>query len=159
MDLGRLRVADWIAGAAGLALIVSLFLPWYSDDGGDATAWEAFSVADVVLLLGGLIALAVLLAGALQRTAALHTAVVSLATPIAIVAALVALYRGLNAPGDGLERELGYFVGMLAALVAAVGCWRSMMDERVVGSGPPTPEPELIPAPTPTGERRGAAST
>ena len=36
MDLRRLRAGEWVAAASGVALLVSLFLPWYGGAGGDA---------------------------------------------------------------------------------------------------------------------------
>ena len=35
MDLRRLRAGEWLAAAAGVALVVSLFLPWYEIGGVD----------------------------------------------------------------------------------------------------------------------------
>jgi hypothetical protein len=56
MDLRRVRVWEWLTGLAGLALLVSLFLPWYGVEaaeggaprgvslvvsGGGTSAWDA----------------------------------------------------------------------------------------------------------------------
>ena len=50
MDLRRLRPGEWVLTAAAIVLVVSLFLSWYAlPTGRRATAWEAFSVVDVVL--------------------------------------------------------------------------------------------------------------
>ena len=47
MDLRRLRVGEWLAAVSGLALLASLFLPWYGP--GSVTGWEALSAIDVLL--------------------------------------------------------------------------------------------------------------
>ena len=60
MELTRLRTADAIAGIGGVALLITLFLTWYSAGGSatlggreievslNLTAWEAFSITDVI---------------------------------------------------------------------------------------------------------------
>ena len=59
MDLRRLRAGEWIAGVAGLVLLVALFLPWYGDEAGSRTGWQSLGALDVVLAIatGGLIAM------------------------------------------------------------------------------------------------------
>jgi len=68
MDLRRLRAGEWVAAAAGALLIVSLFLPWYEAGRFDVSAWEAFAVVDVLLLLAGALGLGVLVITASQET-------------------------------------------------------------------------------------------
>ena len=50
----RLEIGPIIVALAALVLLVSLFLDWY----GDLTAWEAFEVADVLMAVLALAALA-----------------------------------------------------------------------------------------------------
>ena len=76
MDLRRLRVGEWIVGASGLLLLIALFLPWYGDP--SSTAWEAFTVLDVILALLALAALSVPIVTATQRVPAVPLAVESL---------------------------------------------------------------------------------
>ena len=56
----RLRAGEWIALAGAIALIASLFLHWYGTEGGgaEATAWQAFGILDVVLVLLALVPVA-----------------------------------------------------------------------------------------------------
>src|SRR5689334_8585576 len=64
MDLRRLRVGEWIVGACGVVLLISLFLDWYGDP--SETAWEAFSILDVILALVALAAISVPVVTAIQ---------------------------------------------------------------------------------------------
>ena len=67
MDLRRLRSGEWIAGVSGLVLLVALFLPWYSDDGGSRTGWQSLGALDVVLAVVALAAIAIPIVTALER--------------------------------------------------------------------------------------------
>ncbi len=167
MDLRRLRAGEWIAAAAGAVLIVSLFLPWYEGGSLDVTAWEAFSVFDVLLLVAGAIGVGVLAIIASQRTAAVGIATQALAFLVTAPIAVVTLLRVLNTPGDldaaGAGRAPFAWIGLLAAVGVAVGCMVAMRDERISSPGRPTdpsglpidgqPEIEILPAPP-----RGASS-
>ena len=48
MDLRRLRAGEWIVALSGVALLGSLFAPWYA---GGRTGWEALAANDVILAL------------------------------------------------------------------------------------------------------------
>ena len=153
MDLRRVRVWEWLTGLAGVALAVSLFLPWYSG----ATAWESLVVADVILALLAVMAIALPIVAAAQRTTAVPQAWTALIMLVAVPALLVALFRLLNLPGDGLERDAGVWLGMAAAIGVFAFDYRSMAD----GSFPRAMRPRLdiatVPAPTADGERRDVA--
>ena len=47
--LNRFRLGELVGALSGLGLLVVSFLPWYSAGGQDATAWQAFSVVDLVM--------------------------------------------------------------------------------------------------------------
>lgn len=161
MDLRRLRAGEWIAAAAGVVLVVSLFLPWYEAGAFDATAWEAFSVFDVLLLVAGVIGIAVLLVTAAQGTAAVGIAAQSLALLVTGPLALATFLRVLNLPGDldaaGGGRTVFAWLGLLAVTGVAVGSLVAMRDERISSAETPTdptglpierqPEIETLPAP------------
>ncbi|CAN5552336.1 hypothetical protein BH20ACT19_BH20ACT19_09610 [soil metagenome] len=166
MDLRRLRVGEYVTAAFGVLLVLSLFGPWYEGEGGELTAWEAFTVVDVMLALVGLLGVGLLFLTAVQRTAAVGIAADSLLFLVAGPIALVALLRFLNLPGSADEinagRALFSFVGTLAAFGVGGGALLSMRDERLSKPGRPTdatgrpvhapPEIETLPAPP-----RGAA--
>ncbi len=143
--MGRLRDGDVIAGSAGIALLAVMFLDWYSG----ATAWQAFSVLD--LLLGWLIALALALAvsNIAGRGPAVPVALGVITTTLALAATLLVLYRILNQPGpnDVIEVRAGAWLGLGAVAAVFGGAWWSMSDEQPRPADPPAPEPERRPAP------------
>ncbi len=143
--MGRLRGGDLIAGAGGAALLVALFLDWYSG----ASAWQAFSVLDVVLALLALVPLALVALQATRASPSLPVAFSVLTTVAGALATLLVLYRILNQPGpnDRVEVELGAWIGLAAAAITAAGGWRSLRVEAIPGAV--TPPIEELPAPTP----------
>jgi hypothetical protein len=156
VELARLRPWEWLAGVAGTALVGSLFLDWYSvvtilslpaPDGG-LSAWEAFAVTDVLLLLSGLFGVAIFLTMATQAAAAVPIATASLATVSALVALVAVAIRTINPPGSGLDRSAGLWIGLAAALALVASGAAAMRDERSPASAPV--EPRQVPAPSPS---------
>ena len=145
MRISRLRDGEWIAGVGGVGLLVSLLLDWYSG----ASAWQAFSVLDVVLALLALVPLALVVLQATRESPSLPVAFSVLTTLAGALATLLILYRILNQPGpnDRVEVELGAWIGLAAAAIAAVGGWRSLRDEEIPGI--PLPPVEELPVPAP----------
>jgi hypothetical protein len=188
MDLRRVRVWEWLTGAAGLALLVSLFLPWYGLDnvhlGGalafdptaTANAWQSFAVVDVILALVALGAIALPLVAAMQRTAAVPQSVTAILMIFAIVGAIIAVVRLLNVPGPetilnavgggsgssggsvDVTREPGPFIAALAALAIVAFDYRSMADSRTPHAMRSRLDVTTIAAPAPDGERRDLAT-
>jgi hypothetical protein len=169
MDLRRLRTGEWIAGASGLVLFVSLFLPWYrveSTPAVDITAFEAFSVFDIMLVVAAAAGMAVLVVMAVQETPAVGVAVEALVTIVGGVIAILLLFRVLNVPGE-LEVAAGQpfetvrtpaaWIGLAAAFGVFTGSLVAMRDERLSEPGRLTdatglpvesqPEVETLPAP------------
>ena len=81
MDLRRVRAGEWVAAASGVALLVSLFLPWY---GPSASAWESLAAIDVLLAFVAASGVLLAIVTAVQRVPAV---------PIAL-SALVAVDHG-----------------------------------------------------------------
>jgi hypothetical protein len=155
MDLRRLRAGEWIAALAGTALIVSLFLPWFTD----ASGWEALTVVDALLLAVGAGGLAVLVVTAVARTSSMPLVTAALLTPVATVMIVVTLIRVLSVPDAYEGRELGAWLALIAVPLVAAGALISMRDERLSEPGrstdqtgrpvPPPPEIPAIPPPRP----------
>lgn len=155
MDLRRLRVGEWIFGAAGAALAVSLFAPWYRSGGGELSGWQAFTVVDVLAALLAAGALTAALVVATQRSEAPGIAAEGLLTIVATITAAVVLVRFLNTPGalegvDGLSRGWGAWVGLGSAFAILAGALVAMRDERL-GDPADVPPIETLPAPPATG--------
>jgi hypothetical protein len=149
VDLRRVRYGEWIAGISGLALLVVMFLDWYSAGGSGANAWEAFSVIDVFLAIAALFGITLLLTEANQRTPAVPQAVGALTVPFASVASILVLIRLLDLPGPVDGRELGLYLGVVATLGVLVGAWRSIGDQRFPREVATQVDVTPLPAPKP----------
>src|SRR4051812_37961714 len=154
MDLRRVRTWDWLTGLAGVALLVSLFLPWYSAGDQSGTAWEWFSVIDVILFVTALAGIAVPIVTAMQRTAAVPQAVTSTLIWLFLVAAVIAVIRLLNLPGAASGRDVGVWIGTIAALALVAFDIKAMRDKTFPAAMRPRLDIETIPAPAPDGTRR-----
>jgi hypothetical protein len=128
MDLRRLRVGEWIVGASGLLLLIALFLPWYGDP--SSTAWEAFTILDLILALLALAAISVPIVTATHRVPAVPLALESLTALFGLLGVLLVLIRVLNLPGDADGRDIGLWLGLVATLGIPAGGLIAMRDER-----------------------------
>jgi hypothetical protein len=142
MSLRRLRAGEWLAGAGGVALIVSLLLPWYEG----ATGYEALTIIDVLLTLLALLALALPVLQATRDSPALPVGAAVLIAALGIVGVLLVLFRIVDDPFSGAELRAGAWVGLGAAVAIEASGWLSLDNEYVRGL-PPDIEPELRPAP------------
>lgn len=161
MDLRRLRVGEWIAGLSGVALFVSLFLPWHEVAGGREpirlTAWEALAINDVILGAVACGAIAMVAVTATQRVAAVPIAFQSLLVLAGLIAVVLVLVRVLWLPDPAETREWGLAVALAAATGITGGALIAARDERLSKPGrptdatgrpgPPPPEIEALPAP------------
>jgi hypothetical protein len=146
--MARLRDGEWIAGAGGVALLAAMFLHWYGVGPFEATAWQAFDVLDVVLVLLALVPFGLVFTHATRLSPSIPVAFSVCTIPAGALAALLILYRIVNQPGPNnlVEVEAGAWLGFAAALVIAAGGWRSVRIEPIPGA--PLPPIEDLPAPT-----------
>ena len=150
--IGRLRTPDLVAAAGGVALLAAMFLHWYGlglPGGPEVTAWQAFSVLDVVLALLALVPFVLVFMQATRASAALPVLFSVLTTVAGVIAALLILYRIANQPGpnDVVEVQSGAWLAFLAAVVVTVGGWASMRVEAMPGR--PERPVEHMPSPGP----------
>jgi hypothetical protein len=170
MDARRLRLGEWLLGGSGALLLVSLFLPWWGlegpwgelgpggpaeagffDSGAEATvttftAWQVFSVADVLFALLGVLALVAVALVARGRVPGPGLAAEALLTPLAIVMTIVAIVQIIGTP-NALELpvplpppsiEYGAWLGLLANIGILVGLLAALRDERLSRPGEAT---------------------
>jgi hypothetical protein len=159
MDLRRLRAGETVAAVSGAALLVALFLPWYSSGGEEATAWQALTVIDLVLALVAALAASLLPVTASQRVPAVPIALSAFVTIAGLIGLLLVLVRLASLPDAADGREWGLWLGLVAAIGIVTGGAFAMRDERLSPPGrhtdltgrpaPPPPEIEPIPAPRP----------
>src|SRR5215212_11323593 len=138
MRVQRVRPIDWVAGAAGVALLVVLALPWYDLLDGSLSAFQAFSFVDLWLALVAIGAIAIPIVTALRDSPAVPLAVVVATEALSWIGVLLALWRAIDDPGPGLDATAMPWVAFAVTLLLAILVWRSMRDERA---------PALKPAP------------
>jgi hypothetical protein len=138
----RLGTGDLIAAAGGVALFVSLFLPWYGielaiagfSSSASVTGWEALELIDVVLLLVALVALGVPAARA-DGSLGPEFPWPLLVLGAGVLGLFLVLVRLIDVPvsdvssiaGDRVDvgRKVGPFVALLATAGIAYGGWRA----------------------------------
>lgn len=152
------RVGEVLAGAFGGLLLISLFLPWYRRTvlceqapcpQPEATAFEAFAVLDVFLVLVALAGLGLLALEVTQRTPAVPTAWSAVATPLALIASVLVVVRLLAPPGTA-DDPVFALLGLAACIGLTAGCFLSMRNDRPRAHSseavPRQPSPISIPA-------------
>lgn len=144
----RLRTSDWAVGAAGLLLLVSLFMPWYKVVDGTVNGWSALAVVDLWLLLTAALAIGTLVVTATRDAPALPVAFDVLTAWAALIGILLVLFRVLFVAEDDVVsgRSWGLFVAALAVLGTFAGAWWAMRDQSQPGLRPP-PEVRAMPVP------------
>jgi uncharacterized membrane protein len=163
VDLGRLRVSDWIVGALGACVVGVMFLDWYEgvrgwaaygavppEPAGGATinAWQAFAVTDVVMAVAAGMAIALVPIAATQQTAALPVAWSALTALVSGFAAVWTFVRVLSVPEPGLVRSTGPTLGLATMLLLAIASWSAVRNERPGDAIAQQPlEIETLPAP------------
>jgi hypothetical protein len=139
MTVNKVRRGDVLAGVGGLALLVVMFFPWYrflegvyvgarsvAANDTSQSAWQAFSVTEVLLVFLALLGIAQLVATLFQRTPAYAVAATVFAAFFGVITSLVALVRLINPPGPNFaaDRLWGVWVGTLLVLAVTAGaCW------------------------------------
>lgn len=135
MDVSRLDRGLQIAGAGGVVLLISLFLPWYgvtASLGGvsisdSANAWEAFGFADFLMFVAAVVAIAAAAATATDNVPpALPVPIGRAVSFVGGVAFLLVLFRIIDIPGSdfgGVDvgRKFGAFLALIAAGAIAYG--------------------------------------
>lgn len=139
MDTTKLSRGERIAGAAGLALLFIMFLlDWFSI----VNAWQSLELARFVILLAALSGIALAVLSATQTQVNLPIALSAVTAGLAILAFILILYRIIDPPGggsvetglgevdiEGASREVGVYLGLIAAGVLAYGGWTAMEEE------------------------------
>ena len=153
-----------LPAAAGVALIAAIFaLDWFGPGetvargfeeareiqeqfGGpeviipdvSENAWDALGLIKLVLLAAGLCGVALSLVRMSADPPVSRLAAAAVATGTGTLATAIVLYHLVNPPGDA-SREIGVFVGLVAAGGVAVGGWIALEDEEARGSSSSPP--------------------
>ena len=131
MDLRRLRPAEGLLTVGAVALVVALFLPWYSLPSGERnSAWEALSEVDVILLVCAAVGLLAVFLQVTQRSPALPVISSVAATFAAFLALVLVVIKVADRPGRYTETCYGIWVALAAAVALLGAAWWAMRDER-----------------------------
>jgi hypothetical protein len=126
-----LRPGELVGAISGLGLLVSSFLPWYSGGGEDATAWQAFSVIDLVMAAAVISGLSVAIVVLTRLSVSYPVAGSAVTAGFGGLALILIAYRLINPPGGGeLGREIGAWLGLVAAAGLTLGGFLGMQEPR-----------------------------
>jgi hypothetical protein len=130
-----LRLGELVGAISGLGLLVASFLPWYSAGGEDATAWQAFSVVDLLMAAASVAALGLAVVVIARLSVSYPAAGSAISTGFGALALILIAYRLINPPGSGdIEREIGAWLGLLAATGITLGGYLGMQEPRAIGT-------------------------
>jgi len=136
------RTGTLIAGAGGVLLIVSLFLPWADADGVSATGWELLTVGDVFFLTAGSAAIVAALTGGRIGFFRPDMSLNALTDILGVVSTILLVWLIAFDFPEGAGREPGVFLALIAANLQAWGA----VDYTVLRGAPMFPR-------LPAGER------
>jgi hypothetical protein len=143
MDINRLRRGEQIAGIAGIALVIIMFLKWWSVPGlsGQAAAvadqfgvdtglnaWQPADFMDIIWFITALSAIGLGALAASQTRFDLPVALSAVVTGLGGLSTLLILYRLIDPPYN-LDRSYGVFLGLIAAAAITYGGWITMQEE------------------------------
>lgn len=145
MDLSRLSRGEKIAAVSGALLFVFMFFKWFGVSvetgfgnfgGGSANAWDSLEVIRFILLLTVIAAVGSALLKASGNELSLPMPTSTIVTLLGALSVLLILYRIIDPPGGGVDiegigisRQLGIFLGLLAAAGVTFGGYTSMEEE------------------------------
>ena len=144
MTAGKLRAGDVLAGLAGVALLVVMFLPWFdflagpypgsrfiADNDTAQSAWEAFSILLVPLVLTALLGIGLFATTLFERSSAVPVAAQVFTAAIGSLTVILVLIRLLDPPGPNYAADVRWegWAGLACTLAVAAGAWWSMRDE------------------------------
>jgi hypothetical protein len=168
MDVSRLNTGEKLAGAAGIALLLIMFIfDWFTVDvgGGFAdisvggNAWETMELIRFVILLAAISGIALAVVAANNSKVDLPVALSAITAGLGILAVVLIAFRIISPPDGGagdfgvdIGRGIGVFLGLIAAGGVAAGGWLAMQEEgssfdrTTSGGAAPPPPPPAPPA-------------
>jgi hypothetical protein len=120
-----------IAGAGGALLIISLFLPWADVQGVSRSGWELWTMADVLFVIAGLIALGAAITGGRIGLFRPDLSLNGATDLLGVVATVLLTWLIIFDFPEGASREIGVFLALIAAIAIAGGAG----DYRVLRGG------------------------
>ena len=114
-------LGQFICGAGGALLLVSLFLPWAGGAAVDLSGWELWTMADVFLLIVGLVAIGMALTGGRFGVFRPDLSLSGAADLLGLVATVLLTWLVIFDFPDGASRGLGVFLALIGAMAVAGG--------------------------------------
>jgi lipid-A-disaccharide synthase-like uncharacterized protein len=140
VDSPRLRKGEIVAGVAGLALLVFLFVVQWLASGPDhavtSTGWSGLPVLRWLVVVTGLAAVALAVTQAMRSAPAIPVTLSVYVTALGALSTLLLIVRLLTT-GDGVRA--GAFLGLLAAIGVMLGGFLSLRQEGGWMPGPDHP--------------------
>src|SRR4051794_27892530 len=175
MDLTKLSQGQKIAGAAGVALLLDMFIfKWFglsvSSSGvggiggfsveGSRNAWGSFGFIDIILFITCVAAIALAYTAASNTSVSLPVALSAIVAGLGILSVILILFRIISPPDFGVDasgvdhtRKIGAFLGLIFAGGIAYGGAPGVGGEgkavRGRGARHLTPRPAPRPGPRP----------
>jgi hypothetical protein len=158
VDVNRLSRGEQIAGIAAVLLLIDMFLKWYSfnvPNGSGLTAWQAFSMTDILLFLTCVAALTMVGTSATGRRAEVPVSLPLVTAFLGALMTLIVFYRILNQPHDNqiLNVEYGAYLGLIlvaaltyGAVQAGGGVDTMRAEAESLGERAPSPAPGAVAA-------------
>lgn len=115
------RAGQLIAGAGGVLLIVSLFLPWAEKGGVSRSGWELWTMADVFFLIAGLCAIAAAITGGRFGLFRPDLTLIGATDLLGLVAIVLMGWLLIFDFPTGADRQIGAFLALIAAITIAGG--------------------------------------
>ena len=110
-----------ICGTGGALVIVSLFLPWTEGAAVDLSGWELWTMADVFLLIVGLVAIAMALTGGRVGLFRPDLSLSGAADLLGLVATVLLTWLVIFDFPEGASREIGVFLALIGVMAVAGG--------------------------------------
>lgn len=121
MEPTNARGGSLVAGAGGVLLISSLFLPWAEKRKVFLTGWELWTIADGFFLIAGLCAIAAALTGGRIGLFRPDLTLIAAADLLGLVAIVLLTWFLIFDFPAGADRAAGGFLALAAAVTITAG--------------------------------------
>ena len=121
MESSKRRTGQLIAGAGGVVLIVSLFLPWADKGGVSRSGWELWTMADVYFLIAGLCAITAAITGGRFGLFRPDLTLIGATDLLGLVATVLIGWLLIFDFPAGADSEIGAFLALIGAMTIAGG--------------------------------------
>ena len=115
------RAGPLIAGAGGVLLIVSLFLPWAEKGTVSRSGWEMWTMSDVFFLIAGVCALAAAITGGRLGLFRPDLTLIGATDLLGIVSTVLIGWLLIFDFPAGADREIGAFLALIGAITISGG--------------------------------------